>query len=89
MTEGVKIAFERRVISVAVGRLLPTRALPPGLHETRQVSTYRRLGVRSRVDRAIVRRASEGRSLSATGWARPTRCLARPRGCRSALHHRQ
>ena len=40
MTEGVKIAFERRVISVAVVRLLPTRALPPGLHET---AKYRRI----------------------------------------------
>jgi hypothetical protein len=34
MTEGVKIAFERKVISVPVSRLLPTRTLPPGLHET-------------------------------------------------------
>ena len=40
MTEGVKIAFERRVISIAVERLLPTRALPPGLHETVK---YRRI----------------------------------------------
>jgi ParB-like chromosome segregation protein Spo0J len=40
MTEGVKIAFERRVISIAVVRLLPTRALPPGLHET---AKYRRI----------------------------------------------
>jgi hypothetical protein len=40
MTEGVKIAFERKVISVATGRLLPTRALPPGLHETVK---YRRI----------------------------------------------
>jgi hypothetical protein len=40
MTEGVKIAFERKVISVAMGRLLPTRALPPGLHETVK---YRRI----------------------------------------------
>ncbi len=40
MTESVKIAFERQVISVAMGRLLPTRALPPGLHETVK---YRRI----------------------------------------------
>src|SRR5215831_10716089 len=40
MIEGVKIAFERRVISVALGRLLPTRALPPGLHAT---AKYRRI----------------------------------------------
>jgi RepB plasmid partitioning protein/ParB-like nuclease domain len=40
MTEGVKIAFERKVISAAVGRQLPTQALPPGLHETVK---YRRI----------------------------------------------
>jgi len=40
MTEGVKIAFERKVVSVAMDRLLPTRALPPGLHETVK---YRRI----------------------------------------------
>ena len=40
MTEGVKIAFERKVVSVAVDRLLPTRALPLGLHETVK---YRRI----------------------------------------------
>ena len=40
MTEGVKIAFELKVIFVAMGRLLPTRALPPGLHETVR---YRRI----------------------------------------------
>ena len=40
MTEAVKIAFERKVISVAMGRLLPTRALPIGLHETVK---YRRI----------------------------------------------
>jgi ParB-like nuclease domain len=40
MTEGVKIAFERRVISIAVERLPPTRALPPGPHETVK---YRRI----------------------------------------------
>src|SRR5271156_1648842 len=40
MTEGVKIAFERKLISVAVSNLRPTRALPPGLHETVK---YRRI----------------------------------------------
>ena len=40
MTERVKIAFERKVILVPVDRLLPTRALPPGLHETVK---YRRI----------------------------------------------
>jgi ParB-like chromosome segregation protein Spo0J len=38
--EGVKVAFERRVILVPVDRLLPTRALRPGLRET---AKYRRI----------------------------------------------
>lgn len=42
MSEGVKIAFERRIISVSVDKLLPTRTLPPELRETVK---YRRIAV--------------------------------------------
>ncbi|WP_395698457.1 plasmid partitioning protein RepB C-terminal domain-containing protein [Methylocella sp.] len=42
MSEGVKIAFERRIISVPVDKLLPTRRLPPELRETVK---YRRIAV--------------------------------------------
>jgi hypothetical protein len=42
MSEGVKIAFERRIISVPVDKLLPTRTLPPELRETVK---YRRIAV--------------------------------------------
>jgi hypothetical protein len=88
MTEGVKIAFERRVISVAVGRLLPARALPPGLHETVK---YRRIAASvsevGLIEPLSVARQKDGAICCWMGT--PTRCLARPRGCRSALHHRQ
>ena len=34
MSDPVKIAFERKILTLPIADLLPTKALPPGVRET-------------------------------------------------------